>query len=53
MKGTVSPAMTASKIAGGKWNSPDTFYTIRGKVIPGNEIDAAHIEKGMCIWMKK
>ena len=52
-KGTVSKSNTASKIAGAKWNSPDTYYTIRGKVVPGTAIDAAHIEDGMCIWMKK
>lgn len=52
-KGTVSKWTTASKIAGGKWNAPDTYYTIRDKVIPGSAIDAAHIEVGMCIWMKK
>ena len=53
MKGTVSKSTTASKIAGGKWNSPDTYYTIRNKVIPGSKIDPAHIENGMCIWMHK
>ena len=52
-KGTVTKNVTASKIAGGKWNAPDTYYTIRDKVIPGNAIDAAHIEVGMCVWMKK
>ena len=52
-KGTVSKSNSASKIAGAKWNSPDTYYTIRDKVIPGTAIDAAHIEVGMCIWMKK
>lgn len=52
-KGTVTKGMTASKIAGGKWNAPDTYYTIRDKVIPGNAIDAARIEVGMCVWMKK
>ena len=53
LKGTVTKGVTASKIAGGKWNAPDTYYTIRDKVIPGNAIDAAHIEVGMRIWMKK
>ena len=53
LKGTISPNVTASKIAGGRWNAPDTYYTIRNKVIPGSSIDAAHIEKGMCVWMKK
>ena len=53
LKGTVSPEMTASKIAGGRWNAPDTYYTIRNKVVSGANLDPAHIEKGMCVWMKK
>ena len=52
-KGTVSKTVSALKIAGGKWNAADTYYTIRGKVVPGNTIDSAHIENGMSIWMKK
>ena len=52
LKGSVSRAMTASAIAGRHWNSADTYYTIRNKVIPGNQIDAKHIEVGMNIWMK-
>jgi len=53
MVGTVSKNNGAMKIAGKKWNSADTFYTIRDKVIPGNTIDDAHIEKGMGVWMRK
>ena len=53
MKGAISKSNTASKIAGRKWNAVDTYYTIRNKVIPGSAIDAAHIENGMCVWMKK
>lgn len=53
LAGTVSAGVTASKIAGAKWNAPSTYYTIRDKVIPGSRIDASHIEKGMQIWMKK
>jgi len=53
MKGSVSAGTTASKIAGGRWNAADTYYTIRNKVIPGSAIDPAHIEKGMSVWMKK
>ena len=53
VKGKVSKTMSASKIAGSKWNAPDTYYTIRNKIFPGNRIDAAHIEVGMNIWMKK
>ena len=53
LKGKVSKTMSASKIAGSKWNAPDTYYTIRDKIFPGNAIDAAHIEVGMSIWMKK
>ena len=52
IKGSVSKDTTAAKIAGPKWNSHDTYYTIRDKVIPGNKIDPAHIEKGMFIWMR-
>lgn len=52
LKGTVSPYNTASRIAGGRWNSPTTYYTIRNKVIPGNLINPAKIEKGMGVWMK-
>ena len=53
VKGKVSKTISASKIAGSKWNASDTYYTIRDKVFPGNAIDAAHIEVGMSIWMKK
>ena len=52
LKGSVTKGVTASKIAGGRWNSKDTYYTIRNKVIPGDTIDPAHIENGMGIWMK-
>ena len=52
-RGAVSKTTTASKIAGGKWNAADTYYTIRNKVIPGNTLDAAHIEDGMHVWMRK
>ena len=51
-KGSVTKGVTASKIAGSRWNSKDTYYTIRNKVIPGNTIDPAHIENGMGVWMK-
>ena len=50
--GAVTAGTTAMKIAGSKWNSPNTFYTIRDKVIPGSRIDASHIERGMQVWMK-
>ncbi len=53
LRGEVSPTLTALKIAGAKWNSSETFYTIRDKVIPGSALDPAHIEKGMGVWMKK
>ena len=53
LAGSVSKGRTASSIAGRRWNSSDTYYTIRNKVIPGNMIDARHIEVGMNIWLKK
>ena len=51
-RGEVNRGLTASQIAGGRWNSADTYYTIRNKVIPGNIINPAKIEVGMAIWMK-
>ena len=53
LRGTVSKTVTAGRIAGPRWNAADTYYVIRGKLIPGNKVDAAHIEKGMGVWMKK
>ena len=53
LKGTVSKDVTASRIAGSRWNAPDTYYVIRGKVTPGNAINPARIERGMGVWMKK
>ena len=50
--GCVSQKRSALAIAGSKWNAPDTFYSIRNKVFPGNKIDASHIEKGMSVWRK-
>lgn len=53
IKGSVSATRTAAKIAGSKWNAADTYYTIRDKVIAGNAINPAKIEKGMTIWMRR
>ncbi len=52
LKGRVLPGMTASKLVGSRWNSPSTYYTIRNKVIPGNQINPSRIEVGMCVWTK-
>ena len=49
----VTKDRTAIKIAGAAWKSPQTYYTIRDKVIPGSSLDPAHIEKGMHVWMRK
>jgi len=51
--GTISKDKTAISIAGNKWNSPDTYYVIRGKVTSGQGIDASKLEKGMSVWRKK
>lgn len=53
IKGVIMPGKTASQIAGGKWNSPDTYYTIRNKVFSGKTVNPAKFEKGMSVWMKK
>ena len=52
-RGQVNRSQTASSIVGGKWNAPDTYYTIRDKVIPGNQINPAKIEVGMVVWTKR
>ena len=52
-RGAVTKDCTAIKIAGAAWKSPQTYYTIRDKVIPGSSLDPAHIEKGMHVWMRK
>ncbi len=51
-KGKVTKSRLPSRIVGSKWNAPDTFYTIRSKVVPGNKIDQARVEEGMVIWRK-
>ena len=51
--GTVTKERSALRIAGSKWNAPDTYYEIRGRVTPGDKINAAHMEKGMSVWRKK
>ena len=53
LRGKVTRGRTASQIVGGRWNSADTYYTIRNKVIPGNAINQSRIEVGMAIWTKK
>jgi hypothetical protein len=51
--GSVSRKRLPSQIAGARWNSPDTYYTLRGKVTPGNILDQRHVEEGMNVWMKR
>jgi len=51
--GKISKDTGAMKLAGKRWNAADTYYAIRDKVIPGNKIDDAHLEKGMSVWVKK
>lgn len=53
LKGIVSKSNSAIRIAGAKWNAPDTYYAIRDKVVPGNAVNPSRIEKGMGVWMKK
>ena len=53
LKGNVSKSTPAIRLAGSRWNAPDTYYTIRDKVIPGNVLNDAKIEKGMGVWVRK
>ncbi|MBP5285471.1 MAG: N-acetylmuramoyl-L-alanine amidase [Kiritimatiellae bacterium] len=52
-RGKISRESTASRIAGKQWNSPDTWYTIRDKIFPGDKIDPRKLENGMSVWTKK
>lgn len=51
--GTISPQAMPQTIAGGRWNSPETYYTIRSRVVPGNLIDPRRVESGMIVWVKR
>lgn len=51
--GSVSKKRLPSNIVGAKWNAPDTYYTIRGKVVPGNILNPQRVEEGMGVWRKK
>ncbi len=53
LKGTILPDKTAAKLVGAKWNSADTYYTIRNKIYSGKEVNPAKFEKGMSVWRKK
>ena len=53
VKGTISKQSTAMKIAGRDWNRNDTYYSIKGKVVPGNEVDTSKLWAGVSVWMKK
>ena len=53
VKGTISKQSTAMKIAGRDWNRNDTYYLLKGKVVPGNEVDTSKLWAGVSVWMKK
>jgi hypothetical protein len=53
LRGCVSKSNSAGKIAGRRWNSADTYYTIRNKVISGDKINPARIEQGMGVWTRR
>ena len=53
VKGTIEKGITVSRIAGKDWNSPETYYTLRGKVMCGASIDPGRVQAGTKVWMKK
>jgi hypothetical protein len=53
IKGTITRHRTAMKIAGRAWNSNDTYYIVKGKIVPGNEVNASKLSAGVSIWMKR
>jgi len=50
--GSITKTSLPAKVAGPKWNAPDTYYTIRARVIPGNILNPHHVEDGMNVWRK-
>lgn len=50
--GTVAKGVSASKLVGSKWNSPDTYYVVRGKLTSGDKIDPAKIQVGTGVWTR-
>ena len=53
VKGTVEKGVTVSRIAGKAWNSPETYYSCRGKVVSGKDVDPVRVQSGTKVWMKK
>lgn len=51
--GVVTKKNLPLNIVGKEWNSKDTYYSIRGRVFPGNILNPKRIEKGTTIWRKK
>lgn len=51
--GTIAKNSPAQAIAGSKWNAPDTYYTIRGRVLPGNIFNPAKAQEGTSVWRKR
>ena len=51
--GTIAKGRTARQAAGDRWNAPDTYYSIRGKVLPGNIIDPKRVQEGTNVWRKE
>ncbi len=51
--GVVSKTKLPLNIVGKEWNSKDTYYLRRGKVISGDKIDPKRVVEGMSIWRKK
>jgi hypothetical protein len=52
LKGVISKGKTASSVAGAKWNSPLTYYVLRGKITKGSHVNPAKLEVGTAVWMK-
>lgn len=50
--GVLAKGGTVLRIAGKRWNSPDTYYSIGSKVIGGDTINPAKVAVGTKVWMK-
>jgi hypothetical protein len=52
LRGSVVKGVSASKLAGHKWNSPGTYYVTRGNLVPGDKINPTRLEAGTRVWTR-
>ena len=51
--GVLSRKMSPFKLAGKVWNSKNTFYYTKGKVLRGDRIDPKKVSPGTRVFIRK